>query len=230
MTGERTLPRPVLRAWVTPPEVSTAGSIYAVAPDLHLPAARLLHEHGRWVHFDVVTEAGRPAGGVPLETLAAVRAALPDARLEVHVICRDAGPAPLDAVLDQVLAAQPGRVVLPLQACDATTPLPRRVRAQGAQVWAEVAPDARIGDPHALRAGADGALVMLIEPGTRQDADLARLETVRMLAPHMQVGVDGGVGPDNTADCLEAGAVHLVSGRALLCPEEPTHDVVEGVR
>lgn len=229
MTGTRGVSGVVARTWATPPGVSTAGSLYAVATELRLAAARLLHEQGRWVHVDVMVADGRPAGGVAVEELAAVRAALPGARVEVHLISRDGRGAHLDAVVPQVLDAGPQRLVLPVHLCG-SGPLLRRVRSSGAQPWAEVAPDTRLADVRAEQDAVDGALVMLIPPGTREDADLARLATVRLLAPHLPVGVDGGVGPDNTPACLSAGAVHLVSGRALLRPRGLTTTVLEGAR
>lgn len=230
MTAQHPVPAPVLNPWPTPSGISTAGSLYAVAPALQLAAARLLHEQARWVHVDVIVEGGRPVGGVALDLLAGVRTALPGARLEVHVIRRDAAPFSVDRVLDRVLATGPQRVILPLDLCGTTAALPRRVRYEGAQAWAEIAPGARIGQPRTLVDGTDGALVMLIPPGTRQDADPARLAAVRALTSYLPVGVDGGVGPQNTPDCLAAGAVHLVSGRALLGATDLTNTTREGAR
>lgn len=215
-------------AWDTPPGVSTAGSIYAVAPHLQLSAARLLHAQGRWIHVDVMTEGDRPVGGVPLETLDAVRATLPDAQVEVHLVSR--APGRLDDLLGRVLAARPQRVVLPVSEDGATGALARSVRDRGAQAWAELAPGASVPDAGALRAEVDGALLMLIRPGTRQDADLARLDVARALAHQLTVGVDGGITAGNTSACVAAGAVHLVSGRALLRQVDPIHKALEGAR
>lgn len=227
MTGRRT-PAVRMSAWDTPPGVSTAGSIYAVGAHLQLSAARLLQGQGRWVHVDVMAEGGRPVGGVPLATLDEIRATLPDARVEVHLVSR--APGRLDEVLGRVLGARPQRVVLPLRKHGAMGTLARSVRERGAQVWAEIAPDARVPEAGALRDEVDGALLMLIPPGTRQDADLTRLDAVRALAPHLAVGVDGGVDSDNTSSCVAAGAVHLVSGRALLRKVDPINKALEGAR
>ena len=213
----------VLQPWDRPPGVSTAGSLYALPPASRPAAAALLHAHGHWVHVDVLTEGGRAVGGVEVETLAAVRAALPAARVEVHVIERAAGPADPgpDDLLGRLLAARPQRLVLPPAWCAAESPAARRIRTSGGELWTEVAPSVGIDVVRGLGDAVDGALVMLIEPGTREVADLSRLEAVRQLAGYLPVGVDGGVRLEHTAACLAAGAVHLVSGRALLQPPHP---------
>jgi pentose-5-phosphate-3-epimerase len=213
----------VVQPWDTPADVSTAGSLYALPPESRPAAAALLHARGHWVHVDVLTAGGQVVGGVAVETLAAVRAALPAARVEVHVIELGAGavaPAP-DDLLERLLAARPQRLVLPPVWCAAASPASRRIRRHGGELWAEVAPGVDVDVVRELTDAVDGVLVMLIQAGTREAADLSRLETVRRLAEHLPVGVDGGVRPEHTAACLEAGAVHLVSGRALLQPTGP---------
>ncbi|MGY1692620.1 hypothetical protein [Geodermatophilus sp. SYSU D01105] len=223
MTAPITSRGVVVQEWDTPPGTSTAGSLYALPPESRPAGATLLHARGHWVHVDVLTAGGRAVGGVAVETLAAVRAALPAARVEVHVIERASGPAAPapDDLLERLLAARPQRLVLPPGWCAAGSPAAHRIRGSGGEVWTEVAPTVAVDVVRGLAGAVDGALVMLIQPGTREAADLSRLDTVRQLAAHLPVGVDGGVRPEHTAACLAAGAVHLVSGRALLQPTDP---------
>jgi pentose-5-phosphate-3-epimerase len=56
---------------------------------------------------------------------------------------------------------------------------------------------------------------MLIEPGTRDSADLANLTKVNMVHSPRRVGVDGGVDEENVERILAAGAGYIVVGRRL---------------
>ncbi|MFD0483268.1 hypothetical protein ACFQ46_11740 [Kineococcus sp. GCM10028916] len=183
---------------------SAAGSLYAVPAEERLAAAHQLDGAGWWVHVDLVLDPSGVSTGVSVETLQLVRESLPQTRLEVHVI--DLGPVPTP--LDVVLAAQPDRVVLSAGRCRREG---EEVRAAGAQVWVEHA-----GSPLPPDLVVDGALVMLIDPGTTQPIDLARLDAVASLPPGLPVGVDGGVGRAHVQALTDAGVQHLVSGRALL--------------
>ncbi len=69
----------------------------------------------------------------------------------------------------------------------------------------------------------DRVLVMAVTPGAGgQPFQRAVLEKVRRIdeACDVEIGVDGGVGPANVADCAEAGADLLVSGTAVLGSED----------
>ena len=73
----------------------------------------------------------------------------------------------------------------------------------------------------------DGVLVMLIEPGTDQTANLAHLEKVERLARSVPVAVDGGVTRRITAKCLKLGARYAISGRDLLTVIQPHLENIE---
>ena len=69
----------------------------------------------------------------------------------------------------------------------------------------------------------DGALVMLITPGTKQAADLDQLDKLARLVTKVPVGVDGGVTHRIAKECDDRGASYLVSGRDLLLTSTTTH-------
>lgn len=194
--------------------VDHAGSLYAVEPVLRRAAACQLAEAGWWVHVDVIVPARGPLRGVSLEDLAAVRSALPQARVEVHLVDLAATDR-IGAVLEEVLLSTPDRVVLPDRWC---TTDGHRVRGAGAQLWVELDRSPLLTD-----VAVDGVLVMLIEPGTTQTIDLTRLAAIASLPAGTAIGVDGGVGPEHEAQCVAAGVRHLVSGRALLNPGPAVH-------
>ena len=64
--------------------------------------------------------------------------------------------------------------------------------------------------------GLDGALLMLVPPGTRQAADATLLTKVETLARTLPVAVDGGVTPEIAHRCRRSGTTFVVSGRSLL--------------
>jgi hypothetical protein len=99
----------------------------------------------------------------------------------------------------------------------ATAPASSRACRSG---WVEIPPD----DPSfEVPESVDGALVMFIQPRTKQRADPAHLEKVSRLARILPVGVDGGITREIAAQCFQAGARYVVSGRDLLTVTHREH-------
>jgi pentose-5-phosphate-3-epimerase len=201
------------------------GSVYAVQPKLRVQAAVQLAAANCRVHADIILGPNDLHRGVSFDELIAIRRAVPAARIDLHLIVLGGSVRPARLVEERrAIAAsiQVGaefitvsRRCLSLHADDLTA-----ARAGGTGVWLEVPPD-RPGTDLSLDA-VDGALVMLIAPGTKQDADLAHLSKVEQLAQQLPVGVDGGVTRTVAARSKQAGAGYLVSGRDLLSSTEPT--------
>lgn len=199
-----------------------SGSLYAVPRALRLEAARALDEARCRVHVDVVLG---PDGhqGVGWAELYAVREALPGAVIDLHLIVLHGRPGDDEALA--VRAAQELR----LATLATAAPVIRRnragldaVRARGTALFEQVTPGTPgTGEPHDHL---DGALVMLVTPGTtREPADADALTTVETLARTLPVGVDGGVTPEIARRCRDLGAELVVSGRHLFveAPVEP---------
>ena len=212
-----------LDGWPAPGGATTVGgSLYALPRAHRLTAAEELAARGWWVHADVLLDEAGTGAGVSLAEVAQVRSLLPGALIEVHLIELGGGDRAVARAEDrfartlaEALTCRPTRVVLPSARCAPDGDAVRRAREAGAAVWAEVAPRDDVSGDAAL-GSVDGALVMLIEPGTTEEADLRRLSQVTTLSWGLPVGVDGGVAPDNLDACLRAGATHLVVGRALV--------------
>jgi len=195
------------------PGLGVAGSLYAVAPSHRLEAAALLHRAGCRVHVDVIVGSEGHVG-VTFAELAAVRAALPSAVVDLHLIVL--GPPDPDVereALEKAVTLGLATVTLTGGQVRRHADRVRRLRADGVGVWEQVAPGADELEAPGL---VDGALVMLITPGTREAADLDRLGVVERLGSRLPVGVDGGVTGAVAQRCREAGAAYVVSGRALL--------------
>lgn len=191
-----------------------SGSLYAVDPGERLEAARLLHEAGCRVHVDVIVGPGGHQG-VTWAELYAVRALLPEARLDLHLIVLHDGPDP-----DAALAVRAGHdLALATLATAAPQIAAQRpaldvLRQTGVRLLEEVAPT--LAGPREPLAGLDGALLMLVPPGTRQPADASLVGKVETLARTLPVAVDGGVTPELAHRCRRGGAEFVVSGRSLL--------------
>ncbi|MEW9870704.1 hypothetical protein [Arthrobacter sp. HS15c] len=193
-----------------------SGSVYAVPAANRIHAARLLTGHGHRVHVDLIVAADGTHTGVTPEQLLLMRQAVPDARFDVHLILPSTdmnGPA-RSASETAIRAA--GSVnaeffaLAPRLLHDLIDDL-EDLRTKEVPIWAEVA----IGDDLTGLRRADGALVMLIESGTKNVADRSQLRKVVRLAGTTPVGIDGGVTAAVAAEGLLAGADVIISGRAL---------------
>ncbi|SDQ05551.1 ribulose-phosphate 3-epimerase [Leucobacter chromiiresistens] len=239
MTAPQLAARDAVRAlpnagWIGElPEGAVYGSLYAAPQGEREAAADRFADAGLPMHLDVILDRdahGEPAHrGITIAELRACGARHPDSLLEVHLIVltgaqHGAGPefasrlrAEIAAVLEVAAAIGAQRAALPVDiASDAA--LTEAFRAAGGEVWTVLAPG---DDPAPLRADATGALIMLIEPGTRDAARPELLDRIPRLAPNVQVGVDGGVDAAIARRAIALGAHHVVVGRALLDPEPP---------
>jgi pentose-5-phosphate-3-epimerase len=204
------------------------GSVYAVQPKLRVQAAVQLAAANCRVHADIGPN-GRHRG-VSWNELAAIRQAAPTARIDVHliVIGQSVG-APRLAEERRAIetAVQIGaefitvsRQVLSRHASELAA-----ARAAGIHLWLEVPPDKPGTDAPGI--AVDGVLVMLIQPGTKESADLAHLAKVERLGKTMPVAVDGGVTRKIAAQSRQLGASYTISGRDLFTVTQPTAGHIE---
>lgn len=192
-----------------------AGSVYAVPAGHRTAAARELSLAGFDVHVDVMAEGEGLPPGVSIDELRSISTVVDRRRLDVHLI----GSASfVDAVLPEVLAARPGKVFLPWHAF--TDGRASAVRAADGAAWIAVWSEWDGISSPGWPATPDGALVMLIEPGTSGRSQLGRLGVVTACADELPVIVDGGVTGSIAPLCISAGAQSLVVGRALLASAE----------
>ena len=182
--------------------IDLSGSLYAVRSEDRPAVAGLLSEQKLWVHADVFADLRH---GVSLDLIAEL-----DGAVDVHLLTADA----MDA-LDAVCRAPVARVTFPFEGVPDVAAVTARIRAAGASPWLAIAPQTNLDVCADALPHVDGLLVMLITPGSSDQADPALLSKVRRASPALPVGVDGGVGETNLADVVAAGATYVVIGRRL---------------
>lgn len=188
-----------------------AGSLLAAGSAPLVETGRALVDAGAWCHVDVMDGIFTPHRGLPATSLRELAEA-GCGPLDAHLMLADPEP-----VLASVLRHPPDRVTVHLESSGSPEAAARRIRDAGSSPWLAISPRtpylACVDHLDAF----DGALVMLVSPGSRNTAaDLNLLTKVRQLQERIPVGVDGGVTTANVHQCLQAGARYLVSGRSLL--------------
>jgi len=197
-----------------------AGSLYAVPAKDRVASARSLHEAGHSVHLDLIIGPDDRHVGVSPEEVRALHYQLPEATLDLHMILLDDRQRPaaertrfVTATLELAREVHADCLTLPRSALISdpqSLPLGHSVAPR---IWQQLSP----GEPTDIIGQATGALVMLIEPGTDQQADPSRLELVAdLVVAGVPVGVDGGVNRPIARRAHELGATRIISGRALL--------------
>jgi pentose-5-phosphate-3-epimerase len=190
-----------------------AGSVYAAPSGSRVAAAQSLSAAGIRVHVDVMAESEGLPAGVSMDELADIVAAVGQARVEVHLI----GSAEfVDKKMLRILQLRPAKVFLPWDAF--TVRRADALRAVGTSAWIALWREWDGLDSSAppWRATPDGLLVMLIEPGSRDQCSVDRLDVATACAGTLPVAVDGGVTESVAGLGVAAGARSIVVGRALL--------------
>ncbi|XP_078493866.1 ribulose-phosphate 3-epimerase-like [Ciona intestinalis] len=114
-----------------------------------------------------------------------------------------------------------------LEASDNPQQLIKEIREEGMKAGCAIKPATPVSKLIDLlhTQMADVALVMTVEPGFGGQSFMRpMMEKVRELRkayPHLDIGVDGGVGPSSIHHCAEAGANMIVSGSAIMRSNDP---------
>jgi ribulose-phosphate 3-epimerase len=170
-----------------------------------------------WIHFDVMDGRFVPNLTVGPIVLKALRNAtrLP---FDVHLMIEE----PL-ATLDQYLDAGAGRVAVHVEAEPHLHRFAQRARERGASPGVAINPGTSLASIDEALHFVDFVLVMTVNPGWGGQAfiagslgRIARLsESIRSVGSRATIAVDGGVGPDNIAPLVRAGARHFVAGSSI---------------
>ncbi|MGH7692402.1 MAG: ribulose-phosphate 3-epimerase [Candidatus Dormibacteria bacterium] len=139
-----------------------------------------------------------------------------------------------DGVIPRFREAGADLITVHFEACPQLHRTVELIRAQGAQIGVGINPATPVDFLGDILPEVNLALVMSVDPGFGGQRFLAvALEKLRTLRQRIQrerlncdVEVDGGVGRENAAACLEAGASILVAGTAVFKAQGGTREGV----
>jgi len=165
------------------------------------PHADVFDDVRKGVSLDLITEMANTGTGL----------------IDVHLLAEGA----LSAAFDVVCRPGVSGITFPYEGVDDVEAVARRIRAVGAQPWLAISPATQIERRRTSLCHVDGLLIMLIEPGSKQAADVAHLEKVAATHQQHSTGVDGGVTEAILDQILSAGTGYIVVGRRLFaCSNE----------
>ncbi|KAK8379684.1 hypothetical protein O3P69_019582 [Scylla paramamosain] len=112
-----------------------------------------------------------------------------------------------------------------IEATDNPLALARKIREAGMKAGIGLKPGTPVEEVLPVVEAVDMVLVMTVEPGFGGQAFMAdmmaKVEFLRRSFPHLDIEVDGGVGPATIDACAKAGANMIVSGSAVVKANDP---------
>ena len=181
----------------------------------------------RRIHVDVMDGHFVPNLSMGPPVVAALRplAERAGAVLEVHLMIDDP-----DRYLDAFSHAGATAMTVHVEACPHLHRTVGAIRGLAAEPGVAINPATPIGALEEILPKIDVALLMSVDPGfggqpfipeTIDKVARLRAELVRRGLEHVEIEVDGGVGPDNMLALAKAGMTIAVAGTSLFDPRRP---------
>ena len=181
----------------------------------------------RRIHVDVMDGHFVPNLSMGPPVIAALRplAERAGAVLEVHLMIDDP-----DRYLDAFSHAGATAISVHVEACPHLHRTVGAIRGLAAEPGVAINPATPIGALEEILPKIDVALLMSVDPGfggqpfipeTIDKVARLRAELVRRGLEHVEIEVDGGVGPDNMLALAKAGMTIAVAGTSLFDPRRP---------
>lgn len=160
--------------------------------------------------------------GVPsnLNLPSIVERELPDTKLDIHLMVRDAA-----AAVRAWKAVAPARLTIHVEAQGEIHAILRAIREAGAERGLALSPDTPVTRVEPYLEAIDLLLFVAVPPGksgqTFDPATVGRVRAVRVRHPSLNVGVDGGITAGRIPDLLAAGATTIVVASAIFSEADP---------
>ena len=167
-----------------------------------------------WVHIDVMDGHFVPNLTMGPDILRAVRAAVPQAYLNVHLMVMRP-----DLYAPKFIAAGADTVLIHVESpCDLRATL-AAIRAAGKRAGLTLCPETPVAALKGYEDLLDEVLVMTVHPGFGGQAflesGLPKIAEIAKSLPQVDLSVDGGITAETGARCAAAGANVLLAGSFL---------------
>ena len=189
-----------------------------------------------WIHVDVMDGHFVPHITIGPLVVKAIRPIVSEfkAELEVHLMIEEP-----DRYLADFAQAGADRITVHVETCPHLHRTVQAIRALGVRPGVTLNPATPLAALEEILPDADLVLIMSVNPGVGGQSFIpSSLDKIRrlraMLAQrglhHMEVEVDGGVGPETAAAVVLAGATVLVAGSAIFNARAPIAENIRALR
>lgn len=187
----------------------------------------------KYIHFDVMDGIFVPNISFGIPVLKSIHQAT-DQVMDVHLMITE----PIRYV-EEFAKAGADLITIHYEACEDVAATIEKIRESGKKVGVSVKPATPVSVLEAFLEKIDMVLIMSVEPGFGgqkfMPEALDKVREVRRMAEEkgmeLDIQVDGGIGTDNVAEVLDAGANVIVAGSAVFkATEENTKAFMEILR
>jgi len=181
---------------------------------------RLMDCGADYLHLDVMDGHFVPNLTFGHPIVKCLRPKLPNVYFDMHMMVESP-----EKWVEPMADAGANQYTFHVEACDNIPRLCRKIQESGMRVGVALKPGTPVETILNYSELVDVALIMTVEPGFGgqrfMEDMMSKVQFLRTNFPHMDIEVDGGVGPGTIDMCAEAGANMIVSGTAITGATDP---------
>ena len=178
---------------------------------------QLFNGESEWMHIDIMDGKFVPNVSVSVRDLKEVGG---DFRLEIHLMVQNP-----QAFIEDCKAVGAGRIIIHQEATGDIEKALREMKAYGLEAGIALNPATPVDAITRYANDVSSVLVMAINPGFQGQEFMPsvpeKIQAMKKAFPHLQIGVDGGVGEANISKIFQAGAEYAVVGSKIFATEDP---------
>lgn len=190
--------------------------------------SRMMTAGADYLHLDVMDGHFVPNLTFGHPIVKCLRPKLPNVYFDMHMMVQNP-----EAWVESMADAGANQYTFHVEATTDASALCRKIQEAGMKVGIALKPGTPVETILPYSDLFDVALIMTVEPGFGgqrfMDDMMSKVQFLRTNFPHLDIEVDGGVGPSTIDQCAEAGANMIVSGTAITGAPNPA-DVISRLR